>query len=65
MEAAVEKNLREEAFHLELVTKKLNTCNVFQVTPVSFIFLFFLYKIIQSILLLSSSNYRFYFSNKI
>lgn len=43
MEAAVEKNLREEAFHLELVTKKLNTCNVFQVTPVSFIFLFFFF----------------------
>jgi len=39
MEAAVEKNLKEEAFRLELVTKKLNTCNVFQVTSVSFIFL--------------------------
>jgi len=35
MEATVEKNLKDEAFRLELVTKKLNTCNVFQVTPVS------------------------------
>lgn len=50
MEAAVEKNLKEEAFRLELVTKKLNTCNVFQVTTVSFIIhlYHFLYKIIHS-----------------
>lgn len=34
MEAAIEKNLKEEAFRLELVTKKLNTLNVIQVTPV-------------------------------
>lgn len=37
MEAAAEKNLKEEALHLELVTKKLKTLNVIQVTPVSFI----------------------------
>lgn len=42
MEAAVEKNLKEEAFRLELVTKKLNTCYVFQVTPVSFISLIYI-----------------------
>lgn len=35
MEAVVEKNLKEEAYRLELMTKKLNTLNVFQVTPVS------------------------------
>jgi len=43
MEAVVEKNLKEEAYRLELVTKKLNTCNVFQVTPVSFIFHLYLF----------------------
>lgn len=37
MEAAVEKNLKEETFRIELVTKKLNTLNVIQVTPVSFV----------------------------
>lgn len=37
MEAAVEKNLKEDVLHLELVTKKLKTFNVIQVTPVSFI----------------------------
>jgi len=36
MEAAVEKKLKEESFRLELVTKKLNTLNVIQVTPVSY-----------------------------
>ncbi|XP_025415186.1 brefeldin A-inhibited guanine nucleotide-exchange protein 3 isoform X2 [Sipha flava] len=35
MEAAVEKNLREEEIRLELVTKKLHTLNVIQVTPES------------------------------
>lgn len=37
MEAAVEKKLEEEAYRLELMTKKLNTLNVFQVTPVSIV----------------------------
>jgi len=37
MEAAIEKKLKEESFRLELVTKKLNTLNVVQVTSVSFI----------------------------
>lgn len=37
MEALVENNLKEESFRLELVTKKLNTLNVIQVTPVSFV----------------------------
>lgn len=36
MEAAIEKNLKEEALHLELVTNKLNSLHVIQVTPVSF-----------------------------
>lgn len=37
MEAIAEKNLKEEALHLQLVTKKLTALNVIQVTPVSFI----------------------------
>lgn len=37
MEAAVEKNLKEEAHRLELMAEKLNTLNVIQVTPVSII----------------------------
>lgn len=36
MEAAVDKNLKEEASRMELVTKKLNILNVIQVTPVSY-----------------------------
>lgn len=35
MEAVVEQNLKEEAHRLELMTKKLNTLNVIQVTLVS------------------------------
>lgn len=38
MEAAVEKNLKEEASRLELVSRKLSALNVIQVTPVSFLF---------------------------
>lgn len=37
MEAAADKNLKEEEIRLELVTKKLYTLNVIQVTPVSLI----------------------------
>lgn len=37
MEAAVEQTLKDEVFHLELVTKKLSALNVIQITPVSFI----------------------------
>lgn len=44
MEALVENNLKEEASRLELVTKKLNTLNVIQVTPVSFV----LYSVLQN-----------------
>lgn len=45
MEALVENNLKEEAFRLELVTKKLNTLNVIQVTPVCFVLYIVFYKI--------------------
>lgn len=45
MEAVVEKNLKEEAYRLELMTKKLNTLNVIQVTPVSIISCIIFYKI--------------------
>jgi len=46
MEAEVEKNLKEEAFCLELITKKFNILNVIQVTSVSFIYNF--YKMYQT-----------------
>lgn len=37
MEAIVEKNLKDEVFRLELMSKKLSALNVIQVTPVSFV----------------------------
>lgn len=45
MEATVEKNLREEEIRLELVSKKLHTLNVIQVTPVRFILNIIFYRI--------------------